>query len=434
LENHYNHNNEKEVAMPNLSLQKKAKRLRIYISESDRWRGKALDAQLLETLRAKGMAGATVFRGISGFGAHSRIHTTRIEVLSFDLPVVIEVVDTPENIESILDVVYPMVREGLMTVEDVQIVKYTHRFLNPLPADRLVSEVMTRKVITLLSTTPIHQAWKQMLENQVKATPVTDQAGKVVGILTDEDLLERAGVQQRLSVAIRMDASEINQELHGLESSPLTVADVMTKPVVTILADETLGVATVRMVKSGLKRLPVVDSEEKLVGILSRLDILRQVANAPFAVPETRLPEGTVKTVKEMMSSDIPMVSQDDDLSSIIEKFSKSYSHRLVVVDSEGKAVGLISDSDVIARVQPFKRRGILDAFRQIGKPPVGKETAFDLMSPNPLTCVPDLALVDAIKMMLADARKWLVVVDENGKPLGLVDRQILLEAIASIR
>jgi CBS-domain-containing membrane protein len=293
---------------------------------------------------------------------------------------------------------------------------------------------MTRKVITLLSNTPIHQAWKQMLENQVKATPVTDQAGKVVGILTDEDLLERAGVQQRLSVAIRMDASEINQELHSLESSPLMVADVMTKPVVTILADETLGVATARMVKSGLKRLPVVDSEEKLVGILSRLDILRQVANAPFAVPETRLPEGTVKTVKEMMSSNIPMVSQDDDLSSIIEKFSKSYSHRLVVVDSEGKAVGLISDSDVIARVQPFKRRSILDAFRQIGKPPVGKETAFDLMSPNPLTCVPDLALVDAIKMMLADARKWLVVVDENGKPLGLVDRQILLEAIASIR
>jgi predicted transcriptional regulator len=84
--------------------------------------------------------------------------------------------------------------------------------------------------------------------------------------------------------------------------------------------------------------------------------------------------------------------------------------------------------------IQPFKRRSILDAFRQIGKPPVGKETAFDLMSPNPLTCVPDLALVDAIKMMLADARKWLVVVDENGKPLGLVDRQILLEAIASIR
>ena len=59
-----------------------------------------------------------------------------------------------------------------------------------------------------------------MLDKEVKATPVMDRAGKVIGILTDEDLLERAGIQQRLSVAIRMDASEINQELHALEDSP----------------------------------------------------------------------------------------------------------------------------------------------------------------------------------------------------------------------
>ena len=420
--------------MPDLSLEKKAQRLRIYIDESDRWRGTALDSVLLETLRARGMAGATVFRGISGFGAHSRIHTTKIEVLSFDLPVVIEVVDTPEKIDAILDVIYPMVREGLMTVEDVQIVKYTHRFLNPLPADRLVSEVMTREVTTFFPTTPIHQVWKQMLDKQLKAVPVIDAAGKVVGILTDGDLLERAGIQQRISVAIRMDPSEINQELQGLESSPLTVADVMTQPVVTILADETLGAATARMAKSGLKRLPVISAGEKLVGILSRLDILRQVANSSFEAPEMHLPAGTLKTVKEIMRSDIPMVSQDDDLAVIIEKFSQSDSHRLIVVDAVGKVIGLISDSDVIARVQPSRRRSILDAFRQLGQPPAGKETALDLMSSDPLSGAPDLSLVDAIKIMLADARKWLVVVDENNRPLGLVDRKILLEAVASMR
>jgi CBS domain-containing protein len=132
------------------------------------------------------------------------------------------------------------------------------------------------------------------------------------------------------------------------------------------------------------------------------------------------------------MSSDIPMVNQDDDLSIIIEKFSKTDSHRLIVVDSKGIALGLISDSDVVARVQPAKRRSILDAFRQIGKPPTGKETAFDLMSPGPLTASPDLPVVDALKMMLDDARKWLVVIDEKGKPLGLVDRQIMFESIAS--
>ena len=85
----------------------------------------------------------------------------------------------------------------------------------------------------------------------------------------------------------------------------------------------------------------------------------------------------------------------------------------------------------VVARVQPARRRNILDSLRQIGKPAPGKETAFDLMSPGPLTAGPDLPVVDAVKMMLAESRKWLVVVDENGRPLGLVDRQMLLEAIS---
>jgi len=433
LEKRYNLNREKESPMPDLSLEKKAQRLRIYISERDRWRGNSLDAALLETMREKGMAGATIFRGMAGFGAHSRIHTTKIEVLSTDLPVVIEVIDTPEKIEAIIEVVYPMVREGLITIEDIQIIKYTHRFLNPLPADRLVSEVMTRDIVTVTPDMQIQQAWKRMLENQIKATPVVDKVGKVVGILTDEDLLERAGIQQRLSIAMRMDVAEINHELRSLESSPLKVADVMSQPVITVQAEENLGIATSRMVKSGLKRLPVTDNAGKLVGMFSRLDILRQVANAQFVIPSAHLHKGAIKTVEDVMSTDIPMANQDDDLSAIIDKFSKADSNRLIVIDLEGKVIGLISDSDVVARVQPAKRRSILDAFRQIGKPPAGKETAFDLMTPGPLTVAPDLPIVDGIKIMLADARKWLVVVNDRDKPLGLVDRQIMLEAIASI-
>jgi PII-like signaling protein len=127
---------------------KKAKRLTIYIGESDKWRGKALHVALLETLRTQGMAGATVTRGLSGFGAHSVIRTANILVLSMDLPLIVQVIDTPEKIESVLKVIAPMVGEGLITLDDVEVVKYTHRYLNPLPADKHVSDVMTRKVVT----------------------------------------------------------------------------------------------------------------------------------------------------------------------------------------------------------------------------------------------------------------------------------------------
>jgi CBS domain-containing protein len=422
-----------EAVMPDLSLQKKAQRLRIYIGESDRWRGRSLDMVLLETLRSSGMAGATIFRGAAGFGAHSRIHTNRIEVLSTDLPILIEVVDSPEKIAAILEVIYPMVREGLITLEDVQIVKYTHRFLNPLPVDRLVADAMTRDVQHLTPDLPVHQAWRLMLKRRIKAAPVVDPTGKVVGILTDGDLLERAGIRQRLSVALRMDAAEIDLELRALETSPLKVQDVLTWPVVTALEEEPLGSATTRMVKAGLKRLPVLNGAGRLVGMLSRLDILRQVAHTSVELPGPHLPSGTARTVADVMSVDFPSLSQDDDLAVMIEKFSQAGSHRLVVIDAQGKAVGLISDSDVVARVQPSRRRGVLDALRQIGKPPAGQETAFDLMSPGPLTAPPQLAVVEAVRLMLGEGRKWLVVVDENGKPLGLVDRQILLEAVISV-
>ena len=418
--------------MSDLSLHKKAQRLSIYISESDRWRGGALSAAILETLKNNGLAGASMFRGAAGFGAHSRIHSTSIEVLAMDLPVLIEVVDTPDKITLAMDLVYPMVKEGLITLEEVQIVKYTQRFLNPLPSDKLVSEVMTREVVTLAPEMTVQRAWKQMLVNVIKVMPVIDRDRHVLGILTDEDLLERAGVQQRLSVALKLDDENINHDLNSLGDSPLLVKDVMSQPVITLQAVDTLGAATARLVHYGLKRAPVLDEQGSLVGMLARLDILRQVASVPQTAALEHLPTGAARVLKEIMRTDIPMVGQDDLLGTIIDKFSQSSSNRLIVVDGRGKAMGLISDSDVVARVQPEKRGNILDALRRLRQPPAGKETALDLMSPGPLTARADTTVVEAVKIMLAESRKWLVVVDEQQRPLGLVDRRILLESIAA--
>lgn len=417
--------------MDDQSMQKTAQRLRIYIGESDRWRGQALDIAILETIQGHGAAGASIFRGIAGFGAHSKIHTSKIEVLSFDLPMVIEVIDSPEKISQLLEVINPMIREGLITVEDVNIIKHTHRNLNPLPADKLVSEVMTKEVVSIRDDATIFEAWKTMLKQEVKALPVIDSERHVVGILTDEDLLAKAGIQQRLSIAIRLSEEDISSELKSLATSIRLVKELMTHPVITIQDTDHLGYATAKMIKAGLKRLPVINQNDELVGMLSRLDILRQVAHTREKIHTdslSRLPAG--KTIGEVMKIAIPMVNQDDHLETIVEKFAESESHRLIVTDGFGKVVGLLSDSDVVIRVQPEKRQNILSAFRNIGKIQPGKETAFDLMSPQPLTAHVDVTIVNAISLMLKDSRKWLVVIDNEGKPIGLVDRQILLESI----
>ena len=100
--------------------------LRIFIGESDRWHGKPLYEAIVLKVREAGLAGATVLRGLEGFGAHSRIHTTRILRLSQDLPMVIEIVDREDRIRELIPTLDEMVSEGLMTLERVQVVMYRH--------------------------------------------------------------------------------------------------------------------------------------------------------------------------------------------------------------------------------------------------------------------------------------------------------------------
>jgi len=95
--------------------------LRIFIGESDKHDGKPLYEWIVLKAREQGLAGATVLRGMMGFGAHSRIHTFKIERLSEDLPIIIEVVDTREKLEGFLSVIDPEIEEGLATLEKAQV-------------------------------------------------------------------------------------------------------------------------------------------------------------------------------------------------------------------------------------------------------------------------------------------------------------------------
>ena len=100
--------------------------LRIFIGESDRWQGQPLHEAILITARRAGLAGATVIRGMSGFGAASRIHTAGVLRLSEDLPFIIEIVDQSDRIAAILPELDKMVGEGLITLEDVRVIAYRH--------------------------------------------------------------------------------------------------------------------------------------------------------------------------------------------------------------------------------------------------------------------------------------------------------------------
>ena len=107
-----------------MNLEGDALRLRIYIGEADRWHGRPLYEAIVERLRGEGVAGATVLRGIEGFGKNAHLHTSKLLRLSEDLPIVIDVVDTTDRIRSVLPELDAMVADGVITLEPVEVVAY----------------------------------------------------------------------------------------------------------------------------------------------------------------------------------------------------------------------------------------------------------------------------------------------------------------------
>jgi len=118
----------KKVSVPeHIKIEGKAKLMRIYIGESDRWQDQPLHDALVRAMRAHDLAGATVYGGILGYGAHRRVHKEKPLNLSHDRSIMISVVDTEAKLQSFLPIVDEMVQEGLVVLSEVDIIKYAHR-------------------------------------------------------------------------------------------------------------------------------------------------------------------------------------------------------------------------------------------------------------------------------------------------------------------
>lgn len=122
-----NRREEPETRHP-LKTQSRAKLMRIFFGENDKWRGKPLQEALVEALRANEIAGVTVYRGILGYGANRRIHKDKALGLSHDCPIMLSVIDTEEKLASLSPLLEQMLQQGLVVLSDVEVIKYTHDY------------------------------------------------------------------------------------------------------------------------------------------------------------------------------------------------------------------------------------------------------------------------------------------------------------------
>jgi PII-like signaling protein len=116
-----------EIVPAHLKIEGKAKMMRIYIGEADKWKDKPLHLALVEAMRANDIAGVTVYRGILGYGAHRRVHKDKPLHMSHDSSIMLSVVDTEQKLRDFLPIVDQMVEEGLVVLSNVDIIKYSYR-------------------------------------------------------------------------------------------------------------------------------------------------------------------------------------------------------------------------------------------------------------------------------------------------------------------
>jgi CBS domain-containing protein len=420
----------------------RGKQLTIFISETDQYHHTALHTAIIQRLRREGCSGATAIRGVAGFGASSVIHTAAILRLSMDLPMVITLVDRPERVERIIEPLREMAPHALIIVQDVEVMQSGAPLREGLP-DVKVSEVMRREVATVRPDSPITQVIELLLDKDFTAVPVTDSQGKVVGMVSDSDLLTRGGMGVALSLKRATDP-EFVRELHeSLENPNRKVSEVMTREVVTIGPDVSLGQAAKRMVERHLKRLPVVDREGKLVGILGRLDVLNTIAavHLPEWHPEAH-PVGEQATVADVMTREVPTVHESATVEEIFELLVSSAHKRVVVVDDRHRVAGIVADSDLISRVSRESWPGVVELLR--AKIPIARisgearhhlqklraKSVRELMTREVITVHEKMPVASALALSAERRVKRLPVVDDEGRLLGIVGRTEMMRAL----
>lgn len=415
----------------------------IYIDESDSHHGRSVSQRILTTLRAAGCPGATVLRGVGGFGVHGVVHSDLLVDVPSHLPLVITFIDRADRVAAVLPMLRELVTEGLITITPVEVIQHSRREGGPFPQHLTVADVMTRNVAHVTTETPVAEVVSLLIDRTLRALPVVDDEGRVVGIITDGDLLARGGTTLPLRLQQLLPLGERAAQVASLAEQPLRATELMTRDPVTLTATTPLAQAAAVMADHDLKRLPVVDTTGRLVGMVSRYDLLKTVAEGLRQRPEQplRLADGSSSTVGGLMITDVPTVHRTTPLAETLDRLLETEKRRVIVVDNDRRVVGIITDGDVLRRaarrVQGSALQRLANWFSG-GTRPEGLEvaakgrTAGEVMTSPVVTVTPETPTAKAIQLMMTHKVKRLPVSDADGRLVGMIGRAAVLSALGS--
>ncbi len=441
-----------------LLRQGKAQALTIYVGESDQWQGTPLYVAIIQVLREYRCAGATATRAVAGYGAGGRLHASGHWQWSSDNSVVIQVIDQPERLRRLLPQLQEMLNGGLMTLHDIDVVKYTHAQRRGLPNSVTVQQVMETFVTTVNLNTPAALITDVLLAAQFRSLPVLDDQHRLQGIISVGDLINagvlplRRGVMRAAQAMDTATAKSVETPLVQARQNTLSAQDIMNRQVHTVYPRQPLREAARMMLETGVRRLPVVDNDTVLVGMLTRADLLQTVVTSPLMSPQASSATQPLQHTGSLsplsvqqqpiinyINPDVSTVSEYASLDDVIDTLILSPLKRVIVVDQERHVKGIISDVDVLKRMQVAMRPRFLALLtewthhRQAGAARFSRDAtsiASDIMNRDVVTISATASVQDTIERMITTRRKILPVVDVQGQLIGVVGRSDLLRVL----
>lgn len=444
-----------------LLRQGKAQMLTLYMGESDQWHGTSLYVALLQVFRDAGCAGATVTRSLAGYGAGGRLREDKGWRWSSDAPVIVQVVDQPARLRRLLPQVQEMMQGGLLTLQEVEVLKYTHARRQGISPRLPVRQVMETAVATVDVSTPATFVVDLLLQAPFRVVPVVDAHHRLRGIVSTGDLIAagllpmRRGIvraAQELGTVAETTATERAVQ----ESDVRTAEDIMNQHVHTLGPDQSIRDAARMLIDLQVRNMPVVDADGVLRGMLTRADLLQAIRTSPLMSPEassatqplpyTRpLPDlaAQQQPVTTYLTSEVATVTEDTSFAETVDLLLTSPFKRVIVIDAGRHVRGIISDVDVLARMQEEGRSSFLNTLTHLARGktarlPTGAlravhghaRSAADVMNPQVITIADNATVQEAVDTMLTTHRKLLPVVDAEQRLLGTVGRTEILRVL----
>jgi len=415
--------------------------IEIFTSEEARWQGRPVWDTIVDHVRRSSIAArCIVSRGFAGCYENGEVASSNIEILSFNMPLKIEVILTSAELDTVLPGIEEMVTDGIVVVEDMDI--HLHRTQKRLiPRQLRVKDAMTPSPQTASEGTPVSDVIRLLLSSGFNSVPVVDLVGHPIGIITQGDLISRAGMPVRLGLIGQLEEHQVEEFLDTV--SHKTAGEIMTKPVITVNEDKRLGEAVDIMLKHQLKRLPVVNSQGEIVGVITRSDVFHIITRETpdwEAIKAQNVLVDNITIVRDIMRRDTHTVRPDTPVEEVVRLIDDSDIQRVAVVDSEGRFLGLISDADLLGLFSEH-RAGLWDylirklPFTELARKheelieQTQARKAADVMKTDLETVREDTRIEDAIRIMSEHSIKRLPVIDENGVFKGLVSRDSVLRA-----